>query len=353
MQTKANEKEAVSAVVDCIPAVNCENLSFKVCSMEKSTHRKRLLLYACGIFFCFFYFGILQEKITRTKYGESKEIFRCTISLVFIQCIVNAVFAKILLATVFDQPHDTTKKSYYIMCAFTYLTAMVSSNMALIHVNYPTQVVSKSCKPIPVMILGVLIGRKSYSLLKYMFVLTIVLGVGIFMYKDKAATSKTAASSDTSRMIGAGELLLMVSLLMDGLTGAIQERMKTEHQTKSGHMMFNMNLWSIIFLGIAWIATGEVWMFIDFINRFPVVIYYILGFSILSAFGQMFIFLTVTEFGPLPCSIITTTRKFFTVLASVIFFGNSLTSRQWLGALLVFTGLTLDGIYGKSAAKTK
>lgn len=67
----------------------------------------------------------------------------------------------------------------------------------------------------------------------------------------------------------------------------------------------------------------------------------------------MFIFLTVAEFGPLPCSIITTTRKFFTVLGSVLLFGNALTSRQWSGTAMVFIGLTLDSIYGKSGAKTE
>jgi UDP-galactose transporter B1 len=40
-------------------------------------------------------------------------------------------------------------------------------------------------------------------------------------------------------------------------------------------------------------------------------------------------------------------RKFFTVLASVIFFGNSLLGRQWLGVVLVFAGLFLDGAFGK------
>ena len=68
---------------------------------------------------------------------------------------------------------------------------------------------------------------------------------------------------------------------------------------------------------------------------------------------QMFIFLTVANFGPLPCSIITTTRKFFTVLFSVIFFGNALSDRQWLGTGLVFVGLALDSFYGKKSQKTK
>lgn len=44
------------------------------------------------------------------------------------------------------------------------------------------------------------------------------------------------------------------------------------------------------------------------------------SFSLASALGQFFIFIMVTDFGPLPCSIVTTTRKFFTILASVIFF---------------------------------
>ena len=58
------------------------------------------------------------------------------------------------LPIVVEQGTDTTPTSYYALCAFTYLTAMVSSNKALLWVNYPTQVIGKSCKPIPVMILG-------------------------------------------------------------------------------------------------------------------------------------------------------------------------------------------------------
>ncbi len=53
---------------------------------------------------------------------------------------------------------------------------------------------------------------------------------------------------------------------------------------------------------------------------------------------QYFIFMCVSEFGPLPCSIATTTRKFFTVLGSVLIFGNTLHERQWLGAVFVFAG---------------
>jgi UDP-galactose transporter B1 len=72
------------------------------------------------------------------------------------------------------------------------------------------------------------------------------------------------------------------------------------------------------------------------------VIYNIIEFGVTSAIGQIFIYQTIAHFGPLTCSIITTTRKFFTILASVVIFGHSLILRQWMGVSLVFLGLSLD-----------
>lgn len=313
--------------------------------MEKKT---KLFVCAIGIFVCYFYYGLLQEKITRGSYGEdeNQEKFTCMLALVFFQCVVNYIFAKIVLATVMKQGEDNTRTLYYSSSALTYLLAMVCSNMALQWVNYPTQVVGKSGKPIPVMILGVLLGKKNYPLRKYLFVLLIVVGVAVFMVKD-------GKSGEASSVLGFGEFLLVLSLMMDGITGAIQERMRSEYKTKSGHMMLSMNLWSTIYLGVAIIITGEGLMFVNFVQRHPNLVWQLMTFSVASALGQFFIFLTVSDFGPLPCSIITTTRKFFTVLGSVILFGNTLLPRQWFATAIVFTGLFLDSIYGKAVVKIK
>jgi len=319
--------------------------------MEKLGTNGKFVMCGLGIFVCYFYYGILQEKITRGKYGqgENEERFTCIMALVAFQCAVNYLYAFLMGKTVLKQGEDTTRNSYYAVASFTYLLAMVSSNKALSWVNYPTQVVGKSCKPIPVMVLGVLVGRKRYPALKYLFILMIVAGVALFMYKDSAAAK--AQGSDS--LIGIGELLLLLSLTCDGLTGAVQERMKAEHGTKSGHMMMAMNLWSLAYLALGLVATGEGLQFLQFIQRHPAVLWELASFSVASALGQFFIFMCVSDFGPLPCSIITTTRKFFTVLASVIFFGNSLVGRQWLGTLLVFAGIFLDGLYGKQAPAAK
>lgn len=151
------------------------------------TKNTKLIIYSLGIFVCYFYYGVLQERITRGYFGEgdTQEKFTHILSMVMIQCVVNYCFAKVMLSTLMKhQGEDTTRTLYYASSSLTYLLGMVSSNMALQWVNYPTQVVGKSGKPIPVMLLGVLLGKKTYPLRKYLFVLLIVIGVGAFMYKD-------------------------------------------------------------------------------------------------------------------------------------------------------------------------
>ncbi|XP_033624743.1 solute carrier family 35 member B1-like [Asterias rubens] len=312
-------------------------------SNHKEGSTRTLILCFAGIFVCYFYYGILQEKITRSDYGfgETKERFTYFFCLVLVQCIINATFAKSVLLF-HKQGQDTTSTKLYVLCSLSYLGAMVASNSALKYVSYPFQVLGKSCKPIPVMILGVLLARKRYPLLKYFCVLLIVIGVATFVYKDGKASSSVESA------FGFGELLLVLSLTLDGLTGVAQEKMRTQHQTTSHHMMANVNLWSVLYLTITVIITGEGIQFIEFVSRYPYVIWNILTFGAASALGQHFIFVTVTTFGPLTCSIMTTTRKFFTILGSVILFSNPLLPRQWGGVLLVFAGLGLDSVFGKS-----
>ena len=172
----------------------------------------------------------------------------------------------------------------------------------------------------------------------------VVAGVMLFMYKEKVPTKQNDSE-------GFGQILLLSALIMDGLTSVVQERMRSEHKTKSGHMMLNMNLWSIVFTSIVILFTGEFVNFLGFIQRHPSALQHVATFSVTSAVGQYFIFLTVSEFGPLACSIATTTRKCFTVLVSVIFFGNSMLTRQWVATVIVFLGLFLDSMYGKSSPK--
>jgi len=69
--------------------------------MAVINEKSQLLISATGIFVCYFYFGIMQEKITRGRYGEllnedgtKGEQFTFTLALVGVQCFANWIFAK-------------------------------------------------------------------------------------------------------------------------------------------------------------------------------------------------------------------------------------------------------------------
>lgn len=120
---------------------------------EANMHKtNKLIICAVGIFVCYFYFGILQEKITRGKYGEDEinengvvikqsEKYTYMLALVCVQCIVNYIFAKGMVAA-WHLGEDKTPQVYCASAALTYLLAMVCSNMALRWVPYPTQVIT-------------------------------------------------------------------------------------------------------------------------------------------------------------------------------------------------------------------
>jgi solute carrier family 35 (UDP-galactose transporter), member B1 len=77
--------------------------------------KSRLLISASGIFVSYFIFGMLQEKVTRGRYGSEEnddgtigERFTFTLALVGVQCLFNWLFVKGKLTFL---SHKTANKS--------------------------------------------------------------------------------------------------------------------------------------------------------------------------------------------------------------------------------------------------
>ena len=82
------------------------------------------------------------------------------------------------------------------------------------------QVLAKSCKMIPVMLMGTLIGGKFYSTLEYGCALLIAAGISLF--------AKQSSSKVTAKLVAPnaplGYALCAANLLFDGYTNAAQVR---------------------------------------------------------------------------------------------------------------------------------
>jgi UDP-galactose transporter B1 len=301
------------------------------------------LLVACGgIFFSFSYFAVLQEDVYKTDYGGEK--FKFTFLALLVERGINAVIAAMGVA-VFGGSGLKIPYMDIFNSGISQMLAMAGSNEALRYVSYPTQVLGKSCKMVPVMAGGLLLGGKSYTVFEYLQVVLITGGVVVFNFGGK---SKAGGADSTY-----GLALIAFSLFMDMVTGGLQDKVKKSTKelnpsvkgakpTMHESMMWT-NVSGALVAGVLALLTGHLSEGLAFCTRNPEVLMAILVYSLASAVGQNFIYYTVTEFGPLLLTTVTTTRKIFSTLYSVFRNPeNSLSEMQWGGCCLVFAGLLLD-----------
>lgn len=303
------------------------------------------LAIACsGIFFSFSYFAVLQEDVYKKEYGG--EYFKYTFLALMaergINALVGAVGVCIMGGSGLAIPHRDIFTS-----GISQMLAMAGSNEALRYVSYPTQVLGKSCKMVPVMAGGVLLGGKRYACFDYVQVLLITVGVCVFNLLGK---KKKGGGADS--MFGLA--LIAFSLVMDAVTGGLQDKVKKstkelnpEAGEKPVPTMHESMLWTnlsgFLVAAVLALATGQLGDGVPFCMRNPEVLTALLVYSLASAVGQNFIYYTITQFNPLVLTTVTTTRKIFTTVYSVFRNpANSLAVGQWCGCGLVFVGLVLD-----------
>jgi len=307
--------------------------------LSKRLENELLFLFCVsGIYVFYLLYGIFQEKINVLKYGSDQKVFGFTAFLLCAQCFFNFLSAG-LVSVVSHSKKDPTPFKNYGFISILLVASTFLSNHSIRYISYPTQVLTKSCKPIPVLIMGILLFKRKYSLAKYFIVVIISFGVCLFMFPG--ASSKNNIHNEGSDHFF-GNAILLISLLMDGVMGPFQDNLVSKYKPTSTQMMLSTNIWNFFLFFIITILHGELLPAIEFIKQYPDIIPYILAFCITSAIGQQFIFLTTNKFGSLNCSTITTTRKFFSILVSIFWFGHSLNGLQWISIGLVFAGLGLD-----------
>ncbi|KAL0213406.1 hypothetical protein RCL1_007032 [Eukaryota sp. TZLM3-RCL] len=312
----------------------------------KPYQRRRFLFIAStvGVYLSYLLYGIFQEKVTKTKYNGEK--FKYYLFLVCSLCACNALVARILL-TFTNIKLSRFPALPFLRISVTYVIAMLASNASLMWLTYPSQVLLKSCKMVPVLIAGVLIRRVKYHISKYVAVFLITSGIVIFMLK------MGNKSSGTDINIIPGIILGIISLIFDGFTAVSQDSAVAKYDAPFLVLMYRTNIYGAFILFIFSVFSGESFLALGFISRNPTILLPFFGFALFSAVGQCFVFLLVTKFGSLLCTTVTTTRKFFTLLLSVVLFGNRITLIQWGAVLLVFSGISLEKIWKKKTFREK
>lgn len=291
--------------------------------------------------------GIFQERIMKQPYtnneGKSSQ-FSLSFAYVAIQCFIYTIVA-VGTKTVQKKDKNETPQKYFAVISVFFVLAPVLSNMSLQWISYPTQVIGKASKPIIVMILGVLIAHKVYRPQKYIFVVFIIFGVIMFSFKPDHQTA------DNENILF-GNALIGVSLLMDGILGALQDRMRFISKPSTLNLMLYMNAWSSLYLILPLIITREGIDFINFCLIHPQILIDLSIVVAVGTIGQFFVAQMISNFGALPLSLVMTVRKFMTVFLSVIIFGNELSILQWTATAIIFLSLIGDAMFQGKPSKS-
>lgn len=223
----------------------------------------------------------------------------------------------------------------------------LTAKLACSYLDFPTQTLGKCGKPISILVAGLVFFRgkgSDYGVKKTVTALLVCVGIAVFMLAKPGALKGGASAGDDYKWIG--YLLIVTSLACDGIIGGLQKQLGASvtggPPVKKPHpyqMMFFINLWSIALMMAVELANGNAFRALAFLARFPLAVAPLVGMSVSIAVGQLFIYKLLHDFDPLVCSLTTTTRKFFSILASVIVYGTTVTRMQWVGVGLVFAGL--------------
>jgi len=188
------------------------------------------------------------------------------------------------------------------------------------------------------MFMGVLFRGNRHHPLRYLAVLLITFGIAAFFWLG--LEEQTNRHDQMLSLFGIG--LSLSSLFLDGMIGSLQDDLLKHYEVSAHDLMFSTNAWQWLAGCIGLLVTGEIFTVVPFLRRYPTLLGEILLVSFYSAMGQLFIFFTIAKFKALTNTIITTMRKFLTIVANTFWFGHQMGVAKWMTIAVVAVGVVAE-----------
>jgi solute carrier family 35 (UDP-galactose transporter), member B1 len=232
--------------------------------------------------------------------------------------------------------------------------------------SYPVATLAKSAKVVPVMLGQCLLGGSTYGRRDSLFAVLVVLGTVLLslggrqqhtssvLQPPTTATTTTTTLGDSGDDTYVGMILIVLSLVMDGLTGGLQKQLLRD-MAAAPPSTYDFCLYS--HLAMVWVAlvvsvlTGDLERGLTCLGADAQILRMVASLCMLSMIGQYFIFYVIRQYDPLVCATITTTRKIGSVLLSIVFHGHALSATGYAGLALAVSGLLIE-VQGKCTTAT-
>ncbi|XP_057679733.1 adenosine 3'-phospho 5'-phosphosulfate transporter 2 isoform X2 [Corythoichthys intestinalis] len=296
-------------------------------SLSNYSTPTQFFICVAGVFFFYLIYGYLQELIFSV---EGFKPFGWYLTLV--QFGLYSVFGLMELQLTQDKRRRIPGKTYMVL-AFLTVGTIGLSNTSLGYLNYPTQIIFKCCKLIPVMIGGVFLQGKRYNVVDVSAAVCMSFGLIWFTLAD----SRVAPNFNVT----------------DAVIGNVQEKAMKLHNGSNSEMVLYSYSIGFVYILTGLTCVGGLGPAVAFCSKEPLKTYgYAFLFSLSGYFGISFVLALIKLFDALVAVTVTTGRKAMSIVLSFVFFTKPFTFQYIWGGLLVLFGIFLN-VYSKNRDKMK
>ncbi|XP_060045881.1 adenosine 3'-phospho 5'-phosphosulfate transporter 1 isoform X2 [Erinaceus europaeus] len=292
--------------------------------------------------------GVLQERVMTKSYGATAtspgEHFTDSQFLVLMNRVLALIVAG-LYCIIVKQPRHGAPMYRYSFASLSNVLSSWCQYEALKFVSFPTQVLAKASKVIPVMMMGKLVSRRSYEHWEYLTAALISIGVSMFLLSSGPEPRNSPATTLS------GLILLAGYIIFDSFTSNWQDALFA-YKMSPVQMMFGVNFFSCLFTVGSLLEQGALLEGTRFMGRHSEFAAHAFLLSVCSAGGQLFIFYTIGQFGAAVFTIIMTLRQALAILLSCLIYGHAITVVGGLGVAVVFAALLLR-VYARGRLKQR
>lgn len=348
------QEEMNPLMIESNPDLKIESGCAKALKENKEfwTQAGKFLFCFCGLQASYLTWGYMQEVIMTSQFEPTKLVPDgkfpsaqfCVFSNRFLAVLVAIVAVKLKHGAIFA--NNVAPLIAFTPCALSNTMSSWSQYASLKYVSFPMQTVFKSSKVIPVMVMGKLLKGQGYPITQYVEAGLITLGVAIF-----SLASKSSDNTNTTQLTGF--FFLCTYIFFDSFTSQWQDKVYKKYgrgNVDPYQMMLGVNTSAITITTCGLLYSGQIPAIYEFFTANPSVLQYNIVTAITSASGQLCIYYTIKEFGPIVFTIIMTTRQMISITLSAFIFGHSISSKALVGASLVF-GVIFYQIRRKYLAK--
>ncbi|XP_026805206.1 adenosine 3'-phospho 5'-phosphosulfate transporter 2 [Rhopalosiphum maidis] len=291
----------------------------------------QFLICSLVVFIFFIPYGYLQEAIFAIKGFKPFGWY-----LTLVQFFNYSIFG--LIESQFNRTQRRIPLVLYLLLGLILLGSMGFSNASLGYLNYPTQVIFKCCKLIPVMVGGILVQQKVYKVIDIVAASCMCAGLILFTLADNKV-------SPDFNLIGI--ILISSALFCDALIGNFQEKMMKKHNASNAEIVLYSYFVGFLYLLFVLLVSGQLRDGTEFCIQNPVTYLYIFLFSLSGFFGVQAVLALIRTCGALVAVTVTTCRKAVTIVISFLLFSKPFTFQYVWAGLLIVLGIYLN-VLGKT-----